>query len=106
MNALHWRMDEMSRLPFRKEITPDWQELVAVIRRTRMPRRVHFIELFLDAEVQTAICERFNLLEGLDREDPFFDQRLQIKLQRFLGYDYVRCDLENLPMPTAGTLIE
>jgi uroporphyrinogen decarboxylase len=87
-------------------VTPDWQELVACIRRERMPRRVHFIELFLDGEVQVAICERFGLLDRLDRNDPFFVQCRQIALQRFLGYDYVGCSLENLPMPTAGVLIE
>lgn len=91
---------------FTTKISPDWQELVACIRRERMPGRVHYIELFLDAEVQTAVCERFHLLDGLDPRDPFFDQRRQIILQRFLGYDYVGCGLENLPMPTAGTLIE
>jgi uroporphyrinogen decarboxylase len=92
--------------PFSVTITPNWQELVAVIRRERMPARVHFIELFLDAEVQTDICRRFNLQEGLDPSDPFFDLRLQVKLQQFLGYDYVTCGLENMEMPTAGLLIE
>ena len=92
--------------PFSVTITPNWQELVAVIRRERTPERVHYIELFLDAEVQMTICQRFHLQEGLDPADPFYDLRLQTKLQRFLGYDYVTCGLEKLDMPTAGILIE
>ena len=96
----------MSSSAFSIGFTPDWQELVAIILRERMPKRVHFIELFLDGEVQTAICDRFNLLDGLDPADPFYAQRWQIKLQRFLGYDYVTCGLQNMEMPTAGILIE
>jgi uroporphyrinogen decarboxylase len=47
--------------------------------------------LFLDGEVQAAVVERFGLAEELDADDPDFARWLQIKLQRFLGYDYVRC---------------
>jgi uroporphyrinogen decarboxylase len=95
----------MTHTSFTKDITPDWRELVACIRRERVPGRVHFLELFLDAEMQTAICERFDLYEGLDPADPFYNLKWQIKLQRFLGYDYVSCGLEELPMPTSGILI-
>lgn len=47
------------------------------------------MELFLDEEVQEEICKRYDLLDGLDPQDPFFMHRRQIILQRFLGYDYV-----------------
>jgi len=77
---------------------PDWQGLVDCIRRRGTPQRVHFIELFLDDEVQQSLSERFGLLEDLDRCDPFFEQKKQIRLQRFLGYDYVSCTLEGLEM--------
>ncbi len=96
----------LSKSPFSIAIAPDWEEFVAVIRRTHMPRRVHNIELFLDDEVQTAICERYDLQTGLDPNDPFFDLHLQVALQRFLGYDYVTCGLENLPMPTPTIPVE
>jgi uroporphyrinogen decarboxylase len=96
----------MAHSPFSTDVIPDWQELVAVIQRTRMPKRVHFIELFLDDEVQAALCERFSLYDGLSPADPFYDLRWQIKLQRFLGYDYVGCELENLPMPTTRIQID
>ncbi len=85
--------------PFSVSVTPDWEAFVACIRRQGTPRRVHCIELFLDGEVQDAICERFGLLEGLDRDDPAFLFRREVAIQRFLGYDYVRCSLEGLDMP-------
>ena len=74
---------------FSVPVTPDWAAFVSCIERKGTPDRVHYIELFLDGEIQTAICDRFDLLEELDRDDPFFEQKRQVILQRFLGYDYV-----------------
>jgi uroporphyrinogen decarboxylase len=67
---------------------------------------VHFIELFLDAEVQAAVCNRYDLLDELDPADEFFDLKRQVILQRFLGYDYVRCGLESFVMPLTRRSIE
>jgi uroporphyrinogen decarboxylase len=89
----------MSQTPFAVSVTPDWEALVRCIRREGTPKRVHNIELFLDGEVQQAVCERFGLVEQLDLADPYFDLKRQIAIQRFLGYDYVRCGVENLDMP-------
>lgn len=89
----------MVTTPFSAPVAPDWEAFVACIWRRGTPRRVHFIELFLDTEVQEAICQRFGLLDGLDPADPYFEQKRQIVLQRFLGYDFVRCSLEGLDMP-------
>ena len=80
----------------RKAAASDWEALESCIRREGTPRRVHFMELFLDDEVQDAICARFGLEAGLDRADPFFAEKRQIALQRFLGYDFVRCGLEGV----------
>lgn len=80
--------------PFCNSIVPDWEGLVGCILRRKEPRRVHHIELFLDAEVQDALCERFNLMDGLSAGDPYHQLKKQIRLMRFLGYDYVRCGLE------------
>lgn len=84
---------------FAKDVTPDWRGLKRCILREGTPDRVHHIELFLDGEVQEAICDRFGVLEGLDRNDPFFPHRKQIALQSFLGYDYVRWSLEGQDWP-------
>ena len=64
------------------------------------------MELFLDAEPQDAICARFGLEDGLDRADPFFAEKRQIALQRFLGYDFVRCGLEGVAWTWNETRIE
>jgi uroporphyrinogen decarboxylase len=89
----------MSRSPFSTEVAPDWRGLDACIRREGTPSRVHHIELFLDAEVEDAICERFGVLEGIDPDEKFFGYRRRIALQRFLGYDYVRCSVAGLDLP-------
>ena len=85
----------MPKSPFTVEIAPDWEALVRCIRREGAPQRVHNIELFLDAEVQQAVCDRYDLLDGLDTSDPYLDLKRQIAIQRFLGYDYVRCRLDD-----------
>jgi uroporphyrinogen decarboxylase len=82
--------------PFAVDVTPDWEALLRCIKREGTPERVHHIELFLDPEVMLAVAERFDLEEGLDRSDPMFWHRLNIKVQEFLGYDYVRCGVDNV----------
>jgi len=84
---------------FSTNIEPDWQGLVNCILRKGTPSRVHTIELFLDGEVKEALCQRFEIAKDLDRTDPFFDQKREIAIQSFLGYDYVRCGIENCDMP-------
>jgi uroporphyrinogen decarboxylase len=88
------------------QVQPDWEGLVNCILRRGTPARVHHIELFLDAEVQERICERYDLLSELDADDPYYDLERQIVLQRFLGYDYVRCGLEGLEMPLRRSSVE
>jgi len=85
--------------PFSIDVIPDWEGLLQSIRRDGEPRRVHHIELFLDGEIQDAICERYGVLEGLDEADPSFLLRKQVALQSFLGYDSVRCGVEGVDMP-------
>ncbi len=89
----------MSFTSFSAPITPDWEAFVRCIRREGTPRRVHYIELFLDGEVWQAVGQRFGLFDGLDRADPYFLHKANIAIQRYLGYDYVRCGVEGLDMP-------
>jgi uroporphyrinogen decarboxylase len=84
---------------FTVEITPDWQGLKRCILRGGEPDRVYNIELFLDPEIQDAVCEKFNLLDGLNPEDRYFPHRKQIRIQSFLGYDTVRWSLEGQEWP-------
>jgi uroporphyrinogen decarboxylase len=75
---------------------PDGEGFLRCIFRAGTPRRVHNIELFLDAEVQQAVVDRFDLGPGLDPADPAFPLRRTIAIQRRLGYDYVLCGLEGI----------
>ncbi len=84
---------------FSRPVEPNWQGLKRCILRQGAPERVYNIELFLDGEVQDVICERFGLLAGLDRNDPFFPHRKQVIIQSFLGYDFVRWSLERQEWP-------
>lgn len=86
-------------------VTPDWEGFVRCLRRDGTPARVHNIELFLDAEVQEAVCARFGLLDGLDASDPHFGLQRQVRIQRFLGYDYVRCSLDDFVMPVRRSAV-
>lgn len=85
-------------IPFAVSINPDWEEFVRTIRRQATPRRVHHIELFLDGEVKDSLCARYRLDEKINREDPYYFEKREIAIQRFLGYDYVVCSLEGLDM--------
>lgn len=88
----------MKNFCFTKTVLADWEGLLTCIRREGIPRRVHPIELFLDPEVQDAICERFDLLDYLKEGDPAFSYRKQIALHTFLGYDFIRCGPENVAL--------
>jgi len=68
---------------------PDWEGLLANIRRLGTPRRVYHLELFHDAEMAEAIAARFGLMEGLPRDDPHYEHKRLIALNRFCGFDYV-----------------
>lgn len=85
--------------PFSVAVTPDWKGLLASIERRGEPRRVHFIELFLDGEVQDAICRQYGVLDGLSPDDPAFPLNKQVRLQAFLGYDCIRCGAEGADLP-------
>jgi uroporphyrinogen decarboxylase len=99
-------MANISLNPFAVPVSPDWEAFRNCIMRSGTPSRVHHIELFLDAEVQDAICRRFHLLEGLDEEDPTFPFERMMRVQRFLGYDYVRQGVDVLDMPLHRAITE
>ena len=87
--------DDLLTIP----VAPDWEGFVRCIRREGTPARTHFIELLVDPEVQAAICQRYGLLDDLDQSDPYFPQQRTARVQRFLGYDYVRCGLDGMEWP-------
>ena len=81
---------------FSVEVTPDWQGLLRCLRREGTPDRVHFIELLLDEEIKVAVARRFGLVEDVPRDDPHYLQKREIRVQRFLGYDFVHCGLDEI----------
>ncbi len=91
---------------FARGVTPDWEGFRDCILRKRTPRRVHNIELFLDAEVQDAIIQRFDLADGIRADDPWRPEKLQIRLNRFLGYDYVCAGLDGIDFPARVQVTE
>jgi uroporphyrinogen decarboxylase len=74
-------------------INPDVHELLRVIKREVRPKRVHFIELFLDDEIKTIICEYFELARDIRESDPFYGLKREIRIHEFLGYDVFRVPL-------------
>lgn len=69
--------------------SPDVPALLDCLLRKSTPRRVHHMELFLDGDVKPPIMRRFGLDEGIERNAPFAYWKQEIRLQRFLGYEYV-----------------
>ena len=84
---------------FSHPVTPNWEGLVDCISRQGTPDRVHFIELFLDQEVKQALCSQYRIAENIDRNDPWYLQKREIAIQRFLGYDYVVSGPSGLELP-------
>jgi uroporphyrinogen decarboxylase len=85
------------------DISPNWEGLVRCLRREGTPDRVYFIELLIDDEIKAAVAERFDLMTGVGPDDPFYSLQRDIRVQRFLGYDFVRCGLDDVGI-TAGRL--
>jgi uroporphyrinogen decarboxylase len=86
-----------------KRVQPNWQGLRDSLTPGKKVDRVHFMELFLDIEVQRAVVKQFGLNPAI--EDPDICKRgpAVIELQRFLGYDCVRCQPRNWDYPHKST---
>lgn len=80
-------------------VATDWEAMLRCICREGTPSRVHNIELFLDAEVNDAVIERFGLAGNLNPNADDYAYQRYVAVQRFLGYDYVRFGVENMDWP-------
>lgn len=80
-------------------IKPDYEALLANLRREGTPQRVHYMELFLDGEIKRAIIQRCGLGADISPTDPLRHWKMEFELQRFLGYEYVSCGIEGLHFP-------
>jgi uroporphyrinogen decarboxylase len=80
-------------------VKPDCEALLANLRREGTPERVHYLELFLDGEVKQSIIKRYGIGSEISEDDPYRHWKMEIELQRLLGYDYLTCDIEGLSFP-------
>ena len=86
----------MSHTPFSTPFHPDCESYVRCLHPGGRSKRVHNIELGMDTEISNAIVDRFGLCDDLSRDDEFYAQKRLIRVQRFLGYDYVNVVPEGL----------
>jgi len=70
-----------------------YKQLIKNILRKGTPKRVHHIELYHDAEVRDAIAERFELMRDVPPDDPHYEHRKLIAVNRFCGFDIVQSGL-------------
>ncbi len=82
--------------PFSVAVTPDWQGFLRCLRREGTPERVFFIELLIDEEVKATLASRYGLMADLPPEDKHYRLQREIRVQRFLGYDYVRWGVDDV----------
>ena len=68
---------------------PNPQGLIDNILRKGTPDRPYHMELFHDPEVRNAIAERFDLMKGVRPDDPNYERKKLIAVNRFCGWDYV-----------------
>lgn len=80
-------------------VEPDYEALLANLRREGTPERVHYLELFLDGEIKQNIIRRYGIGSEIADDDPYRHWKMEIELQRFLGYDYVSCGIEGFSFP-------
>ena len=50
----------------------------------------------IDEEIKSAVAERFGLTGDLDPDDPFYAPKREVRVMRFLGYDYVRSSVDDV----------
>jgi uroporphyrinogen decarboxylase len=74
---------------------PDVEELLNILWRRRLPKRVHNIELFHDPEVIERIDQRFGLTDDLSKNDKHYVHKRNIAVNQFLGFDVFHIGLES-----------
>ena len=72
------------------KIELDLTAAIANIKRKGTPKRVFYFEHGLEPGMKAALCEKFNLCEDLNQTDRFFLLKRQIRIQQFLGQEFMR----------------
>ena len=90
----------MTQSPFGAPFMPDWESFVQCVALKKEPSRAHMIELFLDAEVKDAICERYDLTV-----EAFQDYLSRLKPGGLLAVEQAETAGQvDVPFPDAGIL--
>lgn len=66
----------------------DGEALIRNLKRQGTPSKAHLFEIYLDAEIQVALNDRYRFWDTV-QPGPHEGERRAIAVQRFLGYDYV-----------------
>lgn len=82
-----------------KSVKPDYEALLANLKREGTPKRVHYLELFLDGEISQAIIKRYGIGGDISEDDPYRHWKMEIALKRFLGYDYISGGIGGIGFP-------
>ena len=81
------------------KVKPDYEAFLSNLKREGTPKRVHYMELFLDGEIKSSIINRYDIGSDIPKDDPYYHLKMEIALQRFLGYDYVSSGIEGFGFP-------
>ncbi len=80
----------MSNILKDKPVELDLAAAIANIKCEGTPKRVFYFEHGLEPGMKAALCEKFNLCEDLNQTDKFFLPKRQIRIQQFLGQEFMR----------------
>lgn len=78
---------------------PDFRGLLDCLRYNRRPARVFVLERYIEESLKPYIAERFDLVADLDRSDPWYRWKREIRICRFLDMDVVRGTVPGLEFP-------
>ena len=73
-----------------KSVKLDLEAAIANIQRKGTPNRVYCFEHGLEPGIKQALCDRFDLCEALDETDKYFLLQREIRIQQFLGQEFLR----------------
>ncbi|OHB77204.1 MAG: hypothetical protein A2W31_07680 [Planctomycetes bacterium RBG_16_64_10] len=97
----------MSDILRQHPVSLDLEAAIANIRRQGTPARVFYFEHGEEPGIKQALCERFDLCVGLDKNDLHFILRREVRLKQFLGHEFMRIfpggiDWQGLPKNTTA----
>ncbi len=67
-----------------KPVKPDYEALLANLKREGTPKRVHYLELFLDGEISRAIINLYGIGSDISEDDPHRHWKMEIALKKLL----------------------